>query len=103
MLGSQSEKGQLKQEVEGMERFCKDVVEITTSQAKEINALQKTNLELFAWVEEAKSIDVRVKNPRCDKQLNRHFFVMLVLSCYSILFSMSLFQRVCFCHIVHYQ
>jgi hypothetical protein len=54
----------LKQEVEGIERFCKDVVEITTSQAKEINALQKTNLELFAWVEEAKSIDVRVKNPR---------------------------------------
>ena len=47
-----------------MERFCKDVIEITSSQAKEISGLQKTNLELFSWVEEAKTRDVRSKNPR---------------------------------------
>ena len=64
IVGSQAEKGELKQSIDGMERFCKDVVEITSSQAKEINGLQKTNLELFAWVEEAKSRDIRSKNPR---------------------------------------
>jgi hypothetical protein len=50
-----------------MERFSKDVIEITSSQAKEISGLQKTNLELFSWVEEAKTRDVRSKNPRFVK------------------------------------
>ena len=63
-LGSQAEKTELKQSIDSTERFCRDVVDITSSQSKEIADLQRSTLELLTWVDDAKSRDVRNRNPK---------------------------------------
>ena len=63
-IGTTEEKTALKVDCHEMEKFCKDLVDITTSQNQEIHDLQTKTMETFEWAEEAKSRDVRNKDPR---------------------------------------
>ena len=63
-IGTAEEKTALKVDCHEMEKFSKDLVEITASQNQEIHDLQSKTLESFEWAEEAKSRDIRNKDPR---------------------------------------
>ena len=54
----------LRQSSDEMERFCKDLNEITSSQNREIHQLQNSTLECFEWAEEAKHREQRNKDPK---------------------------------------
>ncbi len=62
-IGTEEEKTALKVDCHEMEKFCKDLVEITASQNQEVHDLQQATIESFEWAEEAKSRDVRNKDP----------------------------------------
>ena len=68
-IGTEEEKTALKVDCNEMEKFCKDLVEITSSQNQEIHDLQGKTVETFEWAEEAKSRDVRNKDPRYQRLL----------------------------------
>ena len=68
-IGTTEEKTALKVDCHEMEKFCKDLVDITKSQNQEIHELQGKTLETFEWAEEAKSRDVRNKDPRYQRLL----------------------------------
>jgi hypothetical protein len=63
-IGSSQEKAELKVNAETMYRFGSDLGEITASQNREVGQLQNDTLEGFQWAEEAKSREIRNKDPR---------------------------------------
>jgi hypothetical protein len=62
--GTEAEKHQLKSGVENTEQFLTDLKDITTAQSKEVDATQRNTLELFAWVEEARTRQKKLKDPK---------------------------------------
>ena len=52
-----------------MERFCKDLIVITEAQNNEIHGLKTSTLESFEWAEEARSRDLRQRDPRYQQLL----------------------------------
>ena len=68
-IGTNEEKASIKVNSETMERFSSDLGEITASQQREIGQLQNETLESFHWTEEAKSREVRNKDPRYQRLL----------------------------------
>ena len=68
-VGSGEEKARLKGGAEAMERFGADLGEITASQQREVAQLQNDTLEIFHWTEEAKSREVRTRDPRYQRLL----------------------------------
>ena len=63
-VGSNDEKVELKKGLADMECFRKLLIETTTSQCREISQLKKGSLENCQWLEEAKSRQIRNKDPR---------------------------------------
>ena len=68
-VGSGEEKARLKGSAEAMERFGADLGEITASQQREVAQLQNDTLEIFHWTEEARSREVRTRDPRYQRLL----------------------------------
>lgn len=64
ILGSELEKEQLKAGVEKTEQFLSDLKEISVAQSKEVEATEKSTLELYTWVEETKARQIKVRDPR---------------------------------------
>lgn len=62
--GTDAEKEQLKAGVEKTENFLADMKDITATQSREVDATQRNTLELFAWVEEAKTRQMKLKDPK---------------------------------------
>eukprot|EP00095_Tigriopus_kingsejongensis_P002488 maker-scaffold64_size435223-snap-gene-2.25 protein:Tk02488 transcript:maker-scaffold64_size435223-snap-gene-2.25-mRNA-1 annotation:"nuclear pore complex protein nup214 isoform x3" len=69
IAGSQDEKLQIRSQTESMENFCSDLKEITKSQSKEIHQLQAATLECYEWCEEARTRDIRNKDPKYQRLL----------------------------------
>ena len=66
-IGTPEEKTALKVDCHEMDKFCKDLVEITASQNQEIHELQAKTLTDFELAEEAKSRNVRNNDPRYQR------------------------------------